>query len=176
VSAHETNTAIDPTRASHALASAPHVGRSVPHESADAHVTGAALYTDDLALRSKGALACWPVCAPHAHAWLDHLDVTPALSIAGVVRVLTAKDVPGTLSAVAQIGYQEVEFAGYFNLAPADIKRIREAAKVSQPVFARYLNTSESTVEKWETGAKKPSGMALKLLMVVQKRGLEVLA
>ena len=61
-------------------------------------------------------------------------------------------------------------------IAPADIKRIREAAKVSQPVFARYLNTSESTVEKWETGAKKPSGMALRLLLVVQKRGLEVLA
>jgi putative transcriptional regulator len=61
-------------------------------------------------------------------------------------------------------------------IAPAEIKRIRENAKVSQPVFARYLNTSESTVEKWETGAKKPSGMALKLLMLVQKRGLEVLA
>jgi putative transcriptional regulator len=39
----------------------------------------------------------------------------------------------------------------------------------------RYLNTSESTIEKWETGAKRPSGMALKLLMVVQKYGLEVL-
>ena len=61
-------------------------------------------------------------------------------------------------------------------IAPADIKRIREASKVSQPVFARYLNTSESTVEKWETGAKKPSGMALKLLTIVRKRGLEVLA
>jgi putative transcriptional regulator len=47
---------------------------------------------------------------------------------------------------------------------------------VSQPVFARYLNTSESTVEKWETGAKRPSGMALKLLAVVQKHGLNVLA
>jgi putative transcriptional regulator len=33
-------------------------------------------------------------------------------------------------------------------LAPADIKRIREMSRVSQPVFARYLNTSESTVEK----------------------------
>jgi putative transcriptional regulator len=61
-------------------------------------------------------------------------------------------------------------------LTPRDIKRIREANKVSQPVFARYLNTSESTVEKWETGAKKPSGMALKLLSIVQKRGLEALA
>lgn len=61
-------------------------------------------------------------------------------------------------------------------IEPAQIKHIREANKVSQPVFARYLNTSESTVEKWETGAKKPSGMALKLLAVVEKHGLEVLA
>lgn len=60
--------------------------------------------------------------------------------------------------------------------SPSEIKRIRENAKVSQPVFARCLNTSESTIEKWETGAKKPSGMALRLLMVVQKRGLDVLA
>jgi len=56
-----------------------------------------------------------------------------------------------------------------------EIKRIREHAHVSQPVFARYLNTSESTVQKWEAGQKKPSGMALRLLRVVQKHGLEVL-
>lgn len=62
------------------------------------------------------------------------------------------------------------------SIEPAQIKQLRESSKVSQPVFARYLNTSESTVEKWETGAKKPSGMALKLLAVVQKHGLEVLA
>ncbi len=61
-------------------------------------------------------------------------------------------------------------------LTPADIKLLREQNHVSQPVFARYLNTSESTVEKWESGAKRPSGMALKLLSLVQKHGLEVLA
>ena len=61
-------------------------------------------------------------------------------------------------------------------LQPDEIKAIREAQHVSQPVFARYLNTSESTVEKWETGAKKPSGAALKLLSLVQKHGLEILA
>ena len=61
-------------------------------------------------------------------------------------------------------------------LEPRRIKRIRENQHVSQPVFARYLNTSESTVEKWETGAKKPSGMALKLLDIVQKHGLKMLA
>lgn len=60
--------------------------------------------------------------------------------------------------------------------APAEIKELRERHHVSQPVFARYLNTSESTVEKWEAGTKKPSGLALKLLTVVQKHGLEVLA
>ena len=60
--------------------------------------------------------------------------------------------------------------------APADIKQLRERNHVSQPVFARYLNTSESTVEKWEAGTKKPSGVALKLLSIVQKHGLEVLA
>lgn len=61
-------------------------------------------------------------------------------------------------------------------LAPKDIRRLRKANKVSQPVFARYLGTSESTVEKWESGAKRPSGMALKLLSLVEKHGLQVLA
>lgn len=61
-------------------------------------------------------------------------------------------------------------------LKPQQIKKLRERLRVSQPVFAHYLNTSESTIEKWETGAKQPSGMALKLLSVVEKHGLEMLA
>jgi putative transcriptional regulator len=61
-------------------------------------------------------------------------------------------------------------------IAPKEIQKLRRRHKVSQPVFARYLNTSESTVEKWESGAKKPSGMALKLLSLVEKHGLEMLA
>ena len=60
--------------------------------------------------------------------------------------------------------------------SPRDIQRLRMSNRVSQPVFARYLNTSESTIEKWETGAKRPSGMALKLLAIIQKHGLQVLA
>jgi putative transcriptional regulator len=61
-------------------------------------------------------------------------------------------------------------------ISAAQIKRIREQTHVSQPVFARYLNTSESTIQKWEAGTKRPSGMALKLLAVVEKHGLKVLA
>ena len=60
-------------------------------------------------------------------------------------------------------------------LKPQQIKKLRQRLRVSQPVFARYLNTSESTVEKWETGAKKPSGTALKLLSIVERHGLELL-
>lgn len=61
-------------------------------------------------------------------------------------------------------------------LVPAEIKRIRESAHVSQAVFARLLNTSLSTVQKWEIGQKKPAGTALKLLHLVRKGGLDVAA
>jgi len=61
-------------------------------------------------------------------------------------------------------------------LEPEQIKQIREAARVSQAVFARLLNTSVSTVQKWEIGQKRPTGTALKLLRLVQKRGLEIVA
>ena len=61
-------------------------------------------------------------------------------------------------------------------LQPDQIKKIREASNVSQAVFARLLNTSLSTVQKWEIGQKRPTGTALKLLHLVQKRGLEVIA
>lgn len=59
-------------------------------------------------------------------------------------------------------------------LKPDEIKRIRESSHVSQAVFARLLNTSLSTVQKWEIGQKKPTGAALKLLYLVRKRGLEI--
>jgi xanthine dehydrogenase large subunit len=70
-------------------------GQAVPHESAREHVTGDALYTDDLLLRFARPLHAWPVIAPHAHALVKALDVSAALSEVGVATVLTAKDVPG---------------------------------------------------------------------------------
>jgi len=71
------------------------VGQSIPHESAALHVTGAALYTDDLVGRTAGALHAWPVQSPHARATVTALRVEPAYAVNGVVRVLTAADVPG---------------------------------------------------------------------------------
>jgi|SRR5581483_1081404 len=61
-------------------------------------------------------------------------------------------------------------------LRPAEIRKIREHSRVSQAVFAALLNTSVSTVQKWEIDQKTPTGAALKLLHVVQKNGLGVLS
>jgi putative transcriptional regulator len=58
----------------------------------------------------------------------------------------------------------------------AQIKRIRERNKASQAVFAAYLNTSVSTVQKWERGEKRPNGPSLKLLSLVETKGLQALA
>jgi xanthine dehydrogenase large subunit len=73
----------------------PAVGIAVPHESAALHVTGEALYTDDLLPRTKDVLHAYPVQAPHAHARVMDLRPEPAYAVPGVVRVLTAGDVPG---------------------------------------------------------------------------------
>ena len=70
-------------------------GQPIPHESARGHVTGEALYTDDLLARFPGVLHAWPVLAPHAHALVTALDAAPALEEPGVVATLTAADVPG---------------------------------------------------------------------------------
>ena len=70
-------------------------GKPLPHESARAHVTGGAFYTDDLLARFPNVLHAWPVTAPHAHALVTGLDAAPALEEPGVVTTLTAADAPG---------------------------------------------------------------------------------
>ena len=60
-------------------------------------------------------------------------------------------------------------------LTATQIRRLRIRNKASQAVFAAYLNTSASTVQKWEQGQKKPNGPSLKLLNLVREKGLEVL-
>ncbi|MEW6100586.1 MAG: DNA-binding transcriptional regulator [Pseudomonadota bacterium] len=58
-------------------------------------------------------------------------------------------------------------------MPPQKIKSLREQARLSQAVFAAVLNTSISTVQKWEIGDKKPSGPSLKLLNLIERKGLE---
>jgi Predicted transcriptional regulator len=55
------------------------------------------------------------------------------------------------------------------------IRELRERYKISQAVLATVLNTSLSTVRQWEIGNKHPSGPSLKLLNILDRKGLESL-
>jgi putative transcriptional regulator len=58
----------------------------------------------------------------------------------------------------------------------AEIRAIREREGVSQTVFAHYLNVTKESVSQWERGRKKPAGSTLKLLSLVERRGLNAIA
>ncbi|MBA5685802.1 helix-turn-helix domain-containing protein [Rugamonas apoptosis] len=62
---------------------------------------------------------------------------------------------------------------GVDSMPPEQIKSLREHVRLSQAVFAAVLNISLSTVQKWEAGDKKPSGPALKLLNLIERKGLD---
>lgn len=61
-------------------------------------------------------------------------------------------------------------------LSPEEIRALRLRENISQPVFARYLNVSKNLVSDWERGVKKPGGPALRLLTVIQKKGLAAIS
>jgi putative transcriptional regulator len=62
------------------------------------------------------------------------------------------------------------------DLSPREIRMLRLKEKVSQSVFAKYLNTSASTIKQWEQGDKHPRGTSLKLLQIVKVNGLAILS
>ncbi len=65
-----------------------------PHESAIAHVSGTARYTDELPM-PVGCLSMMPVLSENAHARIVQIDVSAARLAEGVIDVITAADIPG---------------------------------------------------------------------------------
>ena len=61
-------------------------------------------------------------------------------------------------------------------MRPEQISALRERERVSQAVFARYLNVSTGLISQWERGEKRPAGASLKLLTLVQEKGLNAIA
>lgn len=57
-----------------------------------------------------------------------------------------------------------------------EIRALRAREEVSQTVFARYLGVTKDSVSQWERGCKKPAGPALKLLSLVERKGLIAVA
>ena len=70
------------------------VGVDRPHESGSLHVSGEAVYVDDLPA-PPGMLVCGLVESPHAHARILRRSATKANDLAGIRCVLFAHDVPG---------------------------------------------------------------------------------
>jgi xanthine dehydrogenase large subunit len=70
------------------------VNAPVPHDSAERHVTGAALYVDDLP-EPAGLLHVYLGQSAQAHARIVSMDLTAVLASPGVVAVLSAEDIVG---------------------------------------------------------------------------------
>lgn len=57
------------------------------------------------------------------------------------VRSLMAQDLPGTLAEVARVGYREVEFAGYFEHRPVQVRAALDAAGLAAPAAHLGIET-----------------------------------
>ena len=55
------------------------------------------------------------------------------------------------------------------------IRSIRERERLSQAVFARYLNLTVGYVSQMERGARRPTGPAAVLLDVIRRKGIEAI-
>ncbi len=82
----------------------------------------------------------------------------------------------GVINAVTMREYESICIPAVRVLSAREIKRIRLQEKVSQAIFARYLNTSLSTIRQWEQGSKHPRGVSLRLLNLVEEKGLGIFA
>lgn len=82
----------------------------------------------------------------------------------------------GAINAVTMRELESVCIPPVRELSARQIKLIRLHEKVSQAIFAKYLNTSASTIRQWEQGAKHPRGTSLRLLNLIAEKGLSILS
>jgi putative transcriptional regulator len=69
----------------------------------------------------------------------------------------------------------ELQYLSPPDYGPEDIKKLRDRLQVSQEMFAAYLNAPLITVKQWENGKKRPRGMALRLLSIIDRKGWNAL-
>ena len=97
-------------------------------------------------------------------------------ALASIHETMEALNDIGAISKQTMREFDEACLTPAEELTPDEIKEIRAREHISQPVFARYLNVSKNLVSDWERGIKKPGGPALRLLTVIQKKGLSAIA
>jgi xanthine dehydrogenase large subunit len=142
---------------------APVVGVAAAHESAALHATGHAMYTDDLAGRTAGVLTAWPVQSTSAHARVS-VDVTAAHRVPGVVRVLTAADVPGVNDAgvkhdeplfPSEAMYHGHALAWVLGETPEAARRGAEAVAVTYEPLPSIVTVTEAIAAGSYQGAER---------------------
>ena len=96
--------------------------------------------------------------------------------LASVHETMSGLHRAGVVTATTMRDFDELCLPPVPSLGGKQIAALRKREKVSQPVFAKYLNVSKSSVSQWEAGAKNPDAAALKLLDLVKRKGLAILA
>ena len=97
-------------------------------------------------------------------------------ALGAIHETLESLEAIGAISKVTMREFDVACLEPVEELNPDQIRALREREHLSQAVFASYLNVSKNLVSDWERGKKRPGGPALKLLNVIQKHGLEVVA
>lgn len=104
-------------------------------------------------------------------------DKSYGSEIAGAIHeMMSDAHDAGVMSRATLRTFDEACLAPVPMLAGDEIRAIREREHVSQPVFAAYLNVSRNLVSDWERGVKRPGGPALRLLSIIQRKGLQAVA
>jgi len=91
----------------------------------------------------------------------------------GVSEILNDFKEIGLISDMTMREFKALDLPKPKQYSAREVTKIRKKLKVSQAVFAKLLNSSPSTVQKWEIGVKTPSSFANKLLYIADKKGLE---
>lgn len=97
-------------------------------------------------------------------------------AFAAIHETMEALHEIGTINKQTMREFDEMCLTPIHPLGPEEIRELRLREHISQPVFARYLNVSRNLVSDWERGIKKPGGPALRLLTIIQKKGLAAIA
>ena len=94
-------------------------------------------------------------------------------AMASVREAITDLHCIGLVDKTTMRRFDELCLAAVPEYAPDDIRALRARLNISQAVLASVINASANSIQKWERGAKRPSGTALKLLNLLDRKGLE---
>src|SRR5690554_8216104 len=96
-------------------------------------------------------------------------------ALAAIHETMEALHEVGAIDKQTMSDFDETCLTPVKTLAPEEIRALGEREHLSQSVFARYLNVSKNLISDWERGVKRPGGPALRLLTLIEKRGIQAI-